>query len=249
MSTQEIYIRGINDTEARGPFTLEQLVSLGETGGIDGETLYYDTTTEQWATFSSSEEMMNLVFPPKKKLSVKPKENVRTTGAEKEEQAPITIEQMLAAAEGRTEDTEDKRAQIVAQEVSAKIGLYSGTAILLVSAAALLVPHADIIAQLDYAKVLKEPLVLLGAVDLFCAIMLGLGVAAAYPFIRFRAALGVGFLGLLFWLQGQPGLACAAIAGSVGMYFCTVFLSYLPVITAAVLGLAGMGFMAWRLLT
>lgn len=248
MATQELYVRGINDTEARGPFTVEQLVTLGETGQIDTETLYYDAETEQWAAIGSNEDLKNAVFPPKKRLTVKPKEKINSLNVAQEEHRPITVEEMLADAEGRTEETKDKRSLIVAQDVSAKIGMYAGMVTCLLSAAALILPHADIVAAMDYVKIAEHPLVVLGLVDLLCAVLLGLGMAAIYPFLRFRAALGLGFLGLLFWLQGAPLVALAVVAGSVGMYFCTVFLSYGPVITSALLGLAGMGGFAFFIL-
>lgn len=249
MPTQEYYVRGINDTEARGPFTVEQLVTLGETGQVDAETLYYDAATEQWATIGSSEELKNAVFPQKKKLSVKPKEGIKSLNVQKEEHRSITVEQMLAAAEGRTEETKDKRDYITDQYNSARIGMYAGLAIFALSAVALLLPHIDVVMALDVGKIAQQPFLLLGLVDVVCAVLLGLGMAAAYPFIRFRAAFGLGFLGLLFWVQGQPLTALAVVAGSVGMYFCTVFLSYAPIITSALLGLAGIGGFAYFMLT
>jgi len=123
MSTHEFYIRGPNDTEARGPFTVEQLITLGETGGIDTETLFYDAATEQWAVIGSSEELRNLVFPEKKKLTFKPKEQVPTLNVQHSDQRPVTVEQFLAAAEGRTEDTKERRAYLMAQDRSAQIGM------------------------------------------------------------------------------------------------------------------------------
>ncbi len=41
-TTQEFYIRSENDTDARGPFTQDQLSSLVEAQQVDGSTLYYD---------------------------------------------------------------------------------------------------------------------------------------------------------------------------------------------------------------
>jgi hypothetical protein len=41
----------------------------------------------------------------------------------------------------------------------------------------------------------------------------------------------------------------SAAAASLGMYFCTVFLSYLPIMIAVVLGLGGIGGVAYFLLT
>ena len=41
MATQEFYIRTASETEAHGPFTQEQLISLAEAGKVDPQTLYY----------------------------------------------------------------------------------------------------------------------------------------------------------------------------------------------------------------
>lgn len=245
MPSEEYYIRGVEETEARGPFTVDQLVTLGEVGQIDLETLFYEANTEQWVAFGSNEELKAAVFPAKKKLTVKAKENISTLNVAQEEHRPITVEQMLAAAEGRTEDTKDKRNLIEAQNRSAKIGMYSALVMFLLSAAALLLPYADILLAVNMAKIVIHPFIYLGLIDVACVILLTLGMAAVYPFIRFRAMLGIGFLGLLFLLQGQPLVALAVTVGSVGMYFSTVFLSYAPVSAAAILGLAGIGGFAY----
>lgn len=249
MLTQEYYIRGINDTEARGPFTVDHLVTLGDTGQIDAETLFYDAATEQWSTISSNEELRNAVFPPKRKLEVKPKNNVTTLNVPKEEYKPITVQQMLAAAEGRTEETRDKRHFMMTQLMSAKIGMYAALLIFVLSAGALILPHIEIVMALNFEKIAEEPLIYLGFIDLVCVVLLALGMVAAYPFIRFRAALGAGFLGLLFISQDQPLVAMAVACGSLGLYLCTIFLTYISVIAAAVLGLAGIGGFAYFMLT
>ncbi|MGA2445009.1 MAG: hypothetical protein ABSG50_06215 [Opitutaceae bacterium] len=249
MATQEYYVRGINDTEARGPFTVEQLLTLGETGQIDNETLFYDAATEQWSTIGSNEELKNAVFPQKKKLTFKPKESIEELNIQKEEHRPITVDQILAAAEGRTEETKDMRSRVAAQHNAARIGLYAGLIIFLLSTAALLVPNVEILSSFDFNAIVKQPLILLGLVDLACSVLLGLEVVNAYPFIRFRAAFGLGFLSVIFWSQSHPHVVLAVAVGSVGMYFCTVSVSYVPVITAAMLGLAGIGGFAFFMLS
>ena len=249
MPTQEFYVRGVNDTEARGPFSVEQLITLGETGRIDPETLYYNAETERWATIASSEALKEAVFPTRRKLGVRPKDNVQTLNPAREEHKPITVEQMLAAAEGRTEETKDKRNLINAQHTSMRIGMFAGFAMFLFSATALLLPQIDVVLSYKAAAILRQPLILLGLVDLVCAVLLALGMSATYPFIRFRAAFGIGYLGLFFWVQDRPQEALCVAAGSVGMYFCTVCLSYLPIAAAALIGLAGIGGFAFLMLT
>jgi len=95
----------------------------------------------------------------------------------------------------------------MAQDRSAQIGMYAGALIFLVSAAAFILPHIDLVMNLDYPKIIRHPLIFLGVVDLLCAILLVLGWRDL-PFHPFRAAFGLGFLGLLFWLQDRPLLAC-----------------------------------------
>ena len=73
MSAQatEYYVRGINDAEARGPFTLEQLTSLAESGQVTQETYFYDTATEQWLMLGSNADLKGALWPEKKKLGFK----------------------------------------------------------------------------------------------------------------------------------------------------------------------------------
>jgi hypothetical protein len=249
MPTQEFYIRGPTDTDARGPFSVEQLVTLGETGGIDTDTLFYDATTEQWAPIATNDKVKSLVFPEKKRLSVKPKQYIATLNVQQEEHRPITVQQMLAAAEGSTAETRDKMGFADAQARAARIGLIAATLVCLFSATALILPHSDAVMAMDLGAMSEHPLVFLGLVDLVCTAFLALGMAAIYPFIRFRAVFGIGFLGLLFWLQDKPQFALLIVGGSVGLYFCTIVLSLLPALLSALLGLAGIGGFAYFILT
>ena len=126
--------------------------------------------------------------------------------------APITIEDMLAGAEGRTDETRDKKDPAIMQAQAARIGMWSAFACLVLSAAGEFLPSADAIAALDIGTLLAQPLVFLGMLDLFMAVMLGLGVVSFYPLIRFRAALGIGFFGLVFFSQGMAIPLIAVVA-------------------------------------
>ena len=68
MVPQEIYIRNASDTEARGPFNLEQLISLAENEQVTRETVFYDTEKEEWVPIGESPDMLTAVYPEKKKL-------------------------------------------------------------------------------------------------------------------------------------------------------------------------------------
>ncbi len=239
MANQEIYVRGASDTEARGPFTMEQLVSLVEAGQITAETYFYDAATEQWLLISSSQQMKSLLWPEKKKMGFKQKEFKVVNEDKANSDTPITVQQFLAAAEGKTEDTKDKMDKSVMMMNAALWGTRSAAAISLLSAATLILPGIDDVIALDLPKIALRPLMFLGAVDVVIGMLLLLGVISLYPFVRFRAAFGLGCMGFLFMTQGQVTPMIAVAAGSVGLYFCTIFLSYIPLAVAALMGLGG----------
>lgn len=248
MATQEFYIREASETEARGPFNLEQLTSLAETGQVSFETLWYDPTVEDWAAIGANDELRGALFPEKRKLRMKAKE-APPQNRPADALPPITVEEMLAGAEGRTAETKDKVDPKVAQANAARIGMWSAVVCLVLAAAGEALPAADAIAALDLGKILDQPLVFLGAADLFIATMLGLGVVSFYPVVRFRAAAGLGLFGFVFLAQGHAVPLLAEAAGSAGLYFTTITVEMLPVMIAAALGLAGMAGASYFLLS
>ncbi len=249
MATEEIYIRNETETEARGPFNLEQLVTLAENGQVTAETLYYDAGTEQWVALGSNQELIAQVFPQKKRLKIKTKVKMESLNQESESAPPITVDDMLAAAEGRTAETAGRADPLIAMARAAAIGRWAIVVMLLLAAAGEALPSVDAIMAVDVPKLLAHPLVALGAVDLVLAVVLALGVVSIYPFIRFRAALGLGFLGFIFWVHGQPMPILALAGGSLGLYVSTVFVSYAPVLFFGALGIVGLGAVSWFLLS
>jgi hypothetical protein len=164
------------------------------------ETLWYDPAVEDWALIGSSDELKGAIFPEKRKLRMKAKEALPQPKSS-DSLAPITVEEMLAGAEGRTEETKDKIDPAIMQAQAARIGMWSAVVCLVLAAAGEILPGADAIAAMDVNKILSQPLVFLGGIDLFVAVMLGLGVLSFYPLVRFRAALGLGLFGFVFFVQ------------------------------------------------
>ncbi|MBI2813441.1 MAG: hypothetical protein HYX71_04100 [Opitutae bacterium] len=247
-SGPEYYVRGVNDAEARGPFSMEQLRSLCETDdpakGISPETYYYDAATEQWLQLGAHPQLKAALWPEKKKMGFKQKEFI-SVNAEKSESAPaITVQEFLAAAEGKTDETKGKKDKSELMMKAAAWGTRSAAIISLLSAVALILPSIDLLIALDFAKLADKPFVYLGVVDAFVGLLLLLGVITIYPFVRFRAVFGLGFLGFLFMTQGQLTPMIAVAAGSTGLYFCTIFLSIIPLAVAALVGLGGMAMLA-----
>lgn len=244
MANVEIYVRGMNDSEARGPFTLEQLASLVEAGQVTPETYYYDATTEQWLLLSANPDFKNVLWPEKKKLGFKHKEFKAVNEEKSDSTPPITVQEFLDAAEGLTDETRGKKDKAVTMMNAAIWGTRSAAIISLVSAIALILPGIDAVIALDWLKLIQFPTVVLGLVDVVIGLLLFLGVISIYPFVRFRAVFGLGFLGFLFFTQNQLTPMIGVAAGSVGLYFCTIFLSYVPLAVSALLGIGGMVMLA-----
>jgi hypothetical protein len=248
MATQEIYIRNATETEARGPFTAQQVADLAEAGQVTADTLVYDASTEQWVALNTNADLMGVVFPEKRKLSLKAKE-IKTLNKPDADAKPISVNDMLAAAEGRTDETSDKKDPEIAMARAAKVGMIGALLSLLAAAAGEILPATEALTSMDSAKLMAQPLVLLGVLDLFLAVLLGLGMVTIYPFVRFRAALGFGLMGFMFYAQGQNVPLIQVAVGSAGLYLCTVFVSLIPACIAALMGVAGMGTLAWYFLS
>lgn len=245
---QELYIRNATETEARGPFNLQQVADLAEAGQVTADTLVYDANTEQWVAISADPGLMSTIFPEKKKLVLKAKE-ITTLNKSDDAVKPITVNQMLDAAEGRTDDTKGKSDPQIVMARAARIGMIGATATLVLAAAGEILPGTEALMSMEPSKLMQQPFVILGAVDLALAVLLGLGVATVYPFVRFRAELGLGLMGFMFYAQGASTPLLAVAIGSAGLYLCTVFVSVIPAIVAVLAGVGGMGFLSWQLLS
>lgn len=250
-TTQEFYIRKATETDARGPFTLEQLSSLVETGQVDAETYYYDAATENWVALSANPGLMEILYPAKKSLRVKPKSEaqLKTLNTVTRDDRPITVGDMLLAAEGRTADTKSKADPAIAEGRAAAVGLYAAMGMLFVTALAYILPHIDLIFALDLGGILLNPLCLFGVLNLALGACLGLGAVGAYPVVRFAAMLGFGFTAAVFYLQGETLPLIFSVAIGLGLFFCTLLVNLPGVILAAALGFIGACGVAHHLFT
>ena len=90
---------------------------------------------------------------------------------------------------------------------------------LLTSAAGLLVNNLDKVAELEFLQIISTPEIVIGAVDLFLAVILFLEWTEIYPVVRIRAALGVGFFTVYFGALPHQGLALASVlVGSIAVF-------------------------------
>jgi len=245
---QEYYIRQEGDEDSRGPFTLDQLASLVEAGQVTRQTYYYDSISEKWVEIQSNSELVAALFPTKKKLTFKPKENVPSVNLPKnDEDRPITVEDMLAAAEGETAETRGKRNLTPRRARAARLGMRAMALMFLISSGGLLVLHMDVVSAFDLVAMVSNPFILVGLTDLLLGLLLFLEITSLYSLVRFRAALGIGFFGFLFWADGNLLPIAALTAGSIGAFLTTLTVNIYAVILFSGLGLVGMGYFAYLL--
>ena len=237
MDTQEFYIRQASDNEARGPYNLEQLISLSEIGSVTHDTLFYDAGREKWTPIGENADLKKSIFPEKTKLSIKAKSDRTWLNQTQNYSTPeITIEGMMDSAEGRTEETKHKISRKIKDAHNAALGMYAIIAMLGISAAAEILPGVDVI-------------IILGVLDLLFALFIYLGAVEIYPLVRVRAAVGIGLFGLIFLLHARYLLMLAAIAGSIGLYLTTVFVATKRAQVSYVTGLVGLGCVAWHFIS
>ncbi len=242
---QEYYIRTSDSDETRGPFTHDQLASLGEMGHLGLDALIYNPETEAWEVLETNQALREIVFPEKKRLTVKAREDFQSINKNEDELPAVTINDLLAAAEGLTEDTRHRKKVNAWKEKAAVAAMFILGTSLLFSAIGLIWLSRDIVFAFDVGRMITSPLVIIAFIDLAVGMLMFLQSPNAYPFLRFRAALGCGFFIFFFWAVGEPGLLLTSAVGALGIYGLTLFLQQAPFIILSAMALLGMlGFAA-----
>ena len=106
---QEYYIRREGDEDASGPYDTDQITSLVEAGKLDTDAYFYDVDEEQWQKISSSETLMGIIAPKKKKLTLNMGGGVADgdESEEEEEEVGLPEDSSDSETEGTEEPTED----------------------------------------------------------------------------------------------------------------------------------------------
>ena len=256
---EEYFIRGPEEETARGPYGIDELTTLAEAGRLTPEYYYFDPRMESWALIRSNEPLKAQIFPEKKKLSLRKKteEEIGSLTSNEEETEEVQIREMLAAAEGHTEDTKHVRRQRIWQERTATLSVPVLGSMLLVSALSVLYPSWNIINGLindqegSLQLLFQNPVVFLGALDLIMGVFLFLNATEIFPLIRFRAMLGSGFFAVVFfsnYLNGDPQglwMGLSSLGFGIGLYVCTLTLNFWLMMASAALGIAGALGIAW----
>ncbi len=253
---EEYYVRPPDSDTARGPFDIRKLQTLAEAGQVTKETLYYDDDFQSWAAIGSNEDLLEKIFPSKRKLQLKPvdKQGKPSTTEKDEASHPdsVKVDEMLAAAEGYTEETKHVRDLMKSRQRAAALSTPALTLIFLISALTFVYPSWPTI-QMAIAgeweafrgELLRHPVMFIGLFDVLLTVLLLLSVTQIFPLLRFRAVLGAGFLAFLYWSQGVVGdingylSALGMILFAVGTYICTLTLNFRAMVLGATCGLVG----------
>ncbi len=256
---EEYFIRGPEEETAKGPYTIDALLTLAEAGRITPEHYYFDARMESWVTIRSNEALHAQVFPEKKRLTLRKKtlEEIKALNVDDSPQGAIRVEDMLAAAEGQTKETHHVRRSRMWRERTASLSVPTLGILLLISALSVLYPSWSIIDGIlnekegAYQMLFQKPVVFLGMLDLLLGIFLLLNATEVFPLIRFRALLGAGFFSVIYaagWVNGDPTglwMALSSLLFGLGLYTCTLTLYFPLMVAAAAAGAAGAVGLVW----
>jgi len=248
----EFYIRQTEAGDIRGPFDEDQMTSLADAGQITLETQVADETKNGWLTVGDSDELKALLFPERKKLGLKKgeaKESFQHLNSPEDESKPsVTVEQMLAAAEGNTEATKQLKSRSQSIGKAASLSMPVLTAMMVLSGLSNSLPRYPVILDLFSGKfdsLAHEPFALVGIFDFLLALGLFLNVFSLFPLVRFRAMVGLGYFLFAFWSMGDLAGIAASICAGLGLFVCTLTLNLIVMIVFAIVGVGGMGYLAW----
>lgn len=244
----EYYIRQPDEDEARGPYSVPKIADLLETGRANRETLYYDEAQDDWVALIDNPGLRDVLFPDKRILHLKSKDLTNSLEQEDDRAPSVTVDEMLAAAEGMTEDTKHLKSKGLSMEKAASLSLPALGIIMALSAVANLYPGIDllrdVIADREFGLILQNPLLALGIIDAFLALCCFLSVTDVFPILRFRAMAGLGYFAYIFWAWGEYPEMAAVAAGSLAVYTATLTLNFALMVICVIVGIAGMGALA-----
>lgn len=244
----EYYIRQPEENEARGPYTIPKITDLIESGKADRETLFYNEEKEDWIPIIENQGLKEILFPEKQQLNLKAKEAADSINTDTAAASAVTVDEMLAASEGRTEDTKHLKTKGTNMGRAAAISLPVLGIMMLLSAVSNIYPGWGIITiiqeEKDYFLLLQHPKLILGFIDAFLALCCFLAVTDAFPFIRFRAMIGLGYFAYIAWSWGDIPQLIAVSVGSICVFICSITLNLYLMIVCAIAGILGMGALA-----
>ncbi len=185
-----------------------------------------------------------------KATEIKPKARTKAAISKPEDESG-NIGQMLAAAEGKTEQTRHIRHLKRSRALAVATLLPSVVLALLLSISVVVQPSWEAIFEMfksgNYSIDLltQNGILLFALADLFLAIGIGLGHTGLFPLLRFRCAIGLGFFFFLFYSRQEWLAVYAASALHVGVFAATLCVRFFATFFFSTLALAGGGALVW----
>jgi hypothetical protein len=249
----EFYIRQSAAGETRGPFDEDQMASLADAGQITLNTEVADESKSSWVAVKDFAELKAALFPEHKKLGLKKQakeETIQYINKPEDEAKPaITVEEMLAAAEGHTEDTKNLKSTQMKIDKAASLSMPMLAIMMVLSGLANSLPRyqvlMDLFMQGKWEGLIQQPFALVGLFDFLLALGLFLNVFSLFPVVRFRAMLGLGYFLYFYWSLNDPVSMAASVGAGLGLFICTMTLNLPVMITFALVGVGSMGYLAW----
>ncbi|MCH8475166.1 MAG: DUF4339 domain-containing protein [Opitutales bacterium] len=246
---EKYFIKDTPDSEARGPFTLEDLQSLGENGHITPESIAYTEEDDRWLEINKRDELMVAVFPEKKKLRIRPKDEIDTINKESEDDKEISVNDLLAAAEGKTKGSKKAQRVMELQEKGAYWGLTFTGSLLLGLSLVLLFPQLDVLLGFNAGDYITNPFIIMGLLGLGASAIILLQMPEVYPFARFFVSFAFGFLTLYLYSMGESGYILFAFLATGAIFSLTLIAHLYYVIAIASVGLFALVMLATNFLT
>jgi len=164
----------------------------------------------------------------------------------------MNVEDIIEAAEGNTEHLRVQMEEKAWKDRAAALSLPMLSGLMLLSGVSLVAGRSLVLYKLlikgwgsHLFKIFEEPMLLLGGIDIFLAIVIALAVTSVYPLIRLRLMIGLGYLGWLSiaeWLAGgELGIfqLLALVVFTFGAYICTITIRFSTLLLAGLCALTG----------
>lgn len=244
------HVRFSKEEDPRGPYDMDALQTLAETGRLTRGALVFDPATRQWQPLDALPDLRDSLFQTKKALSLRKTEPVPPV-QDTERQTPPSIEQMLTR-ESMNPEVARRLQEKQRMERLAALSIPMLSLLLGLSALSLLgLPIGEVVTQwlrtgrFDPAPVLR-PAPLVGLVDTGLALLLFLRAIPGRWLLVARAIPGSALLASLPLAQSASTMplsllvSASAIAFGTGVFLLSVFPKARVIYPAACLASAGL---------
>lgn len=212
-------IRNADSQEERGPFSLAQLESLVLADQLTPRTLYLDNDEDRWIPFGKNDAIMAILFPEKKKLSLK-KQAPPVVIPKKSDLKKNQSESASAIAQHLEEASSLSEVESIQIIEPALLGI-----VFIISSVGILYPFAkelwQIIFYSNFEVIISDALIALGLFDFLLGVLFFFGGTLIFKVARIRGLIGIGFLCYIYWALEDSQLFYSALLSCLGIIACT----------------------------